>query len=705
MPIESEVEEHSTRLGALSKQAGMALKGLSVLASTDSIPSLIAGLEDILHSVVQFQKLTITLRDAESGAFWLFCRDGVNQLDQGVKLDDLPCKCTWESQESKVCEVSTLSSQFPGIMGLPSWQDCQSYCAVPLGTSRRSLGALEVVSKVAGAFGDEEVRFIQVLAGQAALLVENLWNLQEATKFMQKLARERDHVRTLLKVTNAVVSKLEMRELNEEISRVTREVLGNEVCSLALHDPVTNKMRWEAVEFPHGEGPALVGRTSSAEDRDPSTIAFNTKTTCVVTRSDLAQLPDDSPGMAVLLGAGVETSCSVPLVAHGKVLGVFNVARVFNRPFEREEIALVEEIAGQVSIAVANALAYQEITRLKDKVTSEKLYLEEEIRSEHNFEDLIGESAGLKRVLAQAEMVADCDSTVLLLGETGTGKELIARAIHNLSRRRDRTLVKLNCAAIPTGLLESELFGHEKGAFTGAISQKVGRFELAHQGTLFLDEVGDIPLELQPKLLRALQEREFERLGGTRVVHVNVRLIAATNRNLGRMIADQQFRSDLYYRLNVFPIVIPPLRQRPEDIPMLVRYFAQKYARRMNRTIDCIPAESMRILTRLPWYGNVRELENVIERAVILSRGTALNVPITELQHDLGVQFSSTGRAGDSGSPERSKDTERDKILRALRETNGTVSGPRGAAMRLGMKRTTLLSKMERLGISARDLT
>jgi formate hydrogenlyase transcriptional activator len=409
--------------------------------------------------------------------------------------------------------------------------------------------------------------------------------------------------------------------------------------------------------------------------------------------------------MAVLLGAGVETSCSVPLVAHGKVLGVFNVARVFNRPFEREEIALVEEIAGQVSIAVANALAYQEITRLKDKVTSEKLYLEEEIRSEHNFEDLIGESAGLKRVLAQAEMVADCDSTVLLLGETGTGKELIARAIHNLSRRRDRTLVKLNCAAIPTGLLESELFGHEKGAFTGAISQKVGRFELAHQGTLFLDEVGDIPLELQPKLLRALQEREFERLGGTRVVHVNVRLIAATNRNLGRMIADQQFRSDLYYRLNVFPIVIPPLRQRPEDIPMLVRYFAQKYARRMNRTIDCIPAESMRILTRLPWYGNVRELENVIERAVILSRGTALNVPITELQHDLGVQFSSTGRAGDSGSPERSKDTERDKILRALRETNGTVSGPRGAAMRLGMKRTTLLSKMERLGISARDLT
>ena len=275
---------------------------------------------------------------------------------------------------------------------------------------------------------------------------------------------------------------------------------------------------------------------------------------------------------------------------------------------------------------------------LKDKLAKEKAYLEEEVRTEHNFGEIVGESAALRRVLKEVETVAPTGSTVLIRGETGTGKELIARALHDLSPRRERTFVKLNCAAIPTGLLESELFGHEKGAFTGAISQKVGRFELAHQGTLFLDEVGDIPPELQPKLLRVLQEQEFERLGGTKTIKVDVRLVAATNRDLAAMVADGRFRDDLYYRLNVFPLVLPPLRERRDDIPRLVRHFTQQFARRMGRRIETIPSAVMEALVRYPWPGNIRELQNVIERAVILSPGSSLQVPLGDLQPGRPVQ-------------------------------------------------------------------
>jgi formate hydrogenlyase transcriptional activator len=339
---------------------------------------------------------------------------------------------------------------------------------------------------------------------------------------------------------------------------------------------------------------------------------------------------------------------------------------------------------------VENALAYQEIAELKNKLAEEKLYLEEEIRTEHNFEEIIGESATLKSVLSQVETVAPTDSTVLIQGETGTGKELVARAIHNLSRRHNRTFVKVNCAAIPTGLLESELFGHEKGAFTGAIAQKAGRFELAHQGTLFLDEVGDIPLELQPKLLRVLQEKEFERLGGNRTIRIDIRLVAATNRDLSQMVADGEFRSDLYYRLNVFPIHVPALRERAEDIPLLVRYFVQNYARRMDRLIDSISAEDMETLNRYAWPGNVRELENLIERAVILSPGPVLRIPTGQLATQPGVV----------SAPTTLEAAEREHILRILDQTKWLIAGPNGAASRLGMKRTTLQSKLKKLGIS-----
>src|SRR3984957_15451414 len=339
--------------------------------------------------------------------------------------------------------------------------------------------------------------------------------------------------------------------------------------------------------------------------------------------------------------------------------------------------------------------AYREIAELKDKLAQEKLYLEDEIRGELDFEGIVGQSSALRHVLNLVETVAPSDSTVLLLGETGTGKELMARAIHDRSRRKQRTFVKINCAAIPTGLLESELFGHERGAFTGAIAQKIGRLELADQGTLFLDEVGDISIEIQPKLLRALQEREFERLGSTRTKKVDVRLVAATNRDLDKMIEDREFRSDLYYRLNVFPIRIPPLRERPEDIPLLVRYFAQKYERRMEKQIDSIPAAALKRLSSWHWPGNIRELENFIERAVILTHGSALEVPVSELKR--------TGAAVANSSPVESD--ERDEILRVLKETNGRVAGPNGAATRMGVKRITLVSRMKKLGIDARKVS
>jgi len=398
---------------------------------------------------------------------------------------------------------------------------------------------------------------------------------------------------------------------------------------------------------------------------------------------------------------GIVSMCCVPLVTKGRAFGTLNLASRRSDAFSENDADLLNRVAAQVAIAVENALAFKEIDSLKDKLAVEKLYLEEEIRNELNFEEIVGESPAIKRALAQVELAAPANTTVLVLGETGTGKELIARAIHNLSPRRERTFVKVNCAAIPSGLLESELFGHERGAFTGAVSQKVGRFELADRGTIFLDEVGDIPLELQPKLLRVLQEQEFERLGATRTIRVDVRVVAATNADLSRLVAERIFRSDLYYRLNVFPIQIPALRDRREDIPLLVRYFVQKFSRRMNKTVLYVPADAMDALVSYAWPGNIRELENLVERAVLLSPGKDLRVPLSELRNP---QVAS----GPDEAPEpvfraapisTLEDAERQHILRALRQTEWRIAGPRGAAQILGMKRTTLQARMRKLGI------
>lgn len=496
----------------------------------------------------------------------------------------------------------------------------------------------------------------------------------------------------LLEVSSVLLSHLDIRELFGAISATLRQVMPHEYATLALYEPESRELRLMSLEQPRTEA-SLEQEMLSPLQESLAGRVMNSRQSLVV--NDLANSSLNSEIIRRLVAQGIKSACFLPLIIRERVLGTLNLVSRRQAAFQQKEVELLTQVAGHVAMALNNALTFRQVAQLKERLAEEKLYLEDEIRTEYHFEEIIGESTALKRVLKQVETVGPTSATVLILGETGTGKELVARAIHDLSSRRDRTFIKLNCAAIPTGLLESELFGHEKGAFTGAIAQKIGRLELAHQGTLFLDEVGDIPLELQPKLLRALQEKEFERLGSNRTIPVDVRLIAATNRDLAKMVANHQFRSDLYYRLRVFPITVPPLRERAEDIPILVRYFAQKHAERMHKNIEIIPPETMDALTRWHWPGNVRELENIIERAVILSPGPILRVPLAELDPaDSETSGSST-----------LEDAEREHIIRVLREARGVIGGPNGAAARLGLKRTTLNSKMRKLGITREEIS
>jgi formate hydrogenlyase transcriptional activator len=483
---------------------------------------------------------------------------------------------------------------------------------------------------------------------------------------------------------------LDLHELLNAVSTSLRRLVPHEYASLSLYDAETQRFQIHALDFPASKGLIQEGLWIPVEGT-PHGRALTSRQPLFVTLQDIEEF-NLTPRIRA---EGLKSGCFLPLISHGRPLGTLVVASLREETFPQRDADLLQHVANQIAIAVENALAFGQVVDRANKLTEEKLYLQDEIRAEHNFEEIMGESAALKRILRQVQTVAPTDSTILIQGETGTGKELIARAIHNLSGRRERTLVKVNCAAIPMGLLESELFGHEKGAFTGAIAQRIGRFELANGGTLFLDEVGDIPLELQPKLLRVLQEQEFERLGSTRTIRVDVRLVAATNADLVQKVAEKQFRDDLYYRLNVFPLTIPPLRERREDIALLVRYFAQKYARRMKKAIDTIPAKAMTALTDYPWPGNVRELENFIERAVILSRGAELEIPLSEFSQK--TKFA-TGKS--AGAVSTLEQAEREHILRTLSETKWVIGGDAGAAVRLGMKRTTLQSLMRKLGIA-----
>lgn len=506
--------------------------------------------------------------------------------------------------------------------------------------------------------------------------------------FNQTPDRQARRYRSLLEVAEVISLRRDLHELFRELAQRLPAVVPVNYVALSLYDPDRNLMRHHTLQ---ANVPAeIVGGLEAPVEGGPDGFVWKSQRSVLV--PDLSKEVRWPRIIQLMREDGARSCCFVPLTTALRRLGAMGFTSVKSEAWDREDLEFLEQVGRQVSVAVENVLAYQEISRLKDRLAREKLYLQDEIHTEHNFTEIIGESKALKRVLKQLETVASTDSTVLIQGETGTGKELIARAIHNLSGRRERTFVKLNCAAIPMGLLESELFGHERGAFTGAIAQKIGRFELAHQGTLFMDEVGDIPLELQAKLLRVLQEQEFERLGSTKTIKVNVRLVTATNRDLSRMIAEKEFRSDLYYRLNVFPISIPPLRERREDIPLLVRYFAQKYSRRMNKPIEAISSETMDALVSYDWPGNIRELENMIERAVILSQESTLFVPLTELK------FSTEAAPHHRVSTLES--AEREHILRILNEANWVLAGPSGAAARLGMKRTTLQHKMKKLNIS-----
>ncbi len=664
------------------------------IASHRDLDQLLRDLAQRLPRLVPFDYINVVLHESARDVMrlWLLVTSQPSTISPGLELpvDESPGGLVWKTQQPLTVDDVMQERRFPKLMAMLRKNGVQSFCAVPLTTAQRRLGAMGFGSLQRRAYQEAELNFMQQVAKQIAVAVDNALHAESAQSAQQQVMHERDRVRLLLEVNNAVVSHLGLDELFTAVSSCLRKVIQHDGSSLVLYDEETRRYRVHVLDFTKNTSVVEEGQ-ADPQCKGPSGIAITTRKPAVLDEQALKNLASESKVCERLLDEGVKSLCSVPLLSRDRALGALNIGRRREDAFSPEDVELLSEVAKQIAIAVENAQAYREITELKDKLAKEKLYLEEEIRTELNFEEIIGESSLLKQVLKQVEIVASTGSTVLILGETGTGKELLARAIHNRSERHGRTFVKINCAAIPTGLLESELFGHERGAFTGAIAQKLGRFELADGGTLFLDEVGDIPLELQSKLLRVLQEQEFERLGSTRTIRVDVRLVAATNRDLTQMVAGQQFRNDLYYRLNVFPIVSPPLRERQEDIPLLVRYFAQKFARRMNKLIETIPTESMKALSRYHWPGNVRELENLIERAVILSPGVELHVPLAELKAAAreGAQPVTTLEAA-----------ERDHIVRALQAAKWVIGGPSGAAAKLGMKRTTLQSKMQKLGIS-----
>jgi formate hydrogenlyase transcriptional activator len=568
----------------------------------------------------------------------------------------------------------------------------QSMVSLPLVSQGSSVGLLLLGSADPKAFMDESRAILRASVRFSGHCCAIQYRQLTLVAVANHLSAERDQNQMLLEITNILANEREPRKLFQAVNRALRAHLKHDYLSLGLLDPVSDTVHIHFLDFPSGKG-VIHEDMTYPRPMVPWASAFDTGRSIYLDWKTIRR--GRQFWSEQFQAEGLKSLFCAPLKARGRVFGILNFGtlnfgslrpRAFDAPEER---AFLERITAQVAIAIENALAYQEIEALKDQILEEKLYFEEEVRRDFTVDEIIGNSLAIKEVFKQIHSVSSLDATVLLLGETGTGKELLARAIHERSPRRGHTFVRVNCAALPAGLIESELFGHEKGAFTGAITQRVGRMELAHHGTLFLDEIGDLPLEIQPKLLRAVQEREFERLGGSRTIKVDFRLIVATNRDLARMVEEGTFRSDLYYRLNVFPIHVPPLRERVEDIPPLVRHFVHKFAARIGRRIDSIPKKAMAAMVGWPWPGNIRELENLIERSVILSEGGELRVPLKELR------TKETYKA----AKETLADMERGAILEALKASGGRVSGPGGAAAQLGLPRTTLQARMKKLGI------
>lgn len=590
------------------------------------------------------------------------------------------------------CDHETFADTWPQLIRSGLYRPFGYYSLLPLAADGRIFGGCEFLRRDNRPWSEKEFQRLHTFAQIVAVVTEQIQNRVSNNVDYDLLCHERDNFRILVAITNAVLSRLDIDELVSEVAKEIHRYFRIDAISVVLRSDRKGKLNIYSTHYLDASHP--VHDQSEVDEAGTLTErVFKSKEMLLLNLHEHDTLAPYEKMLFEMWGNKIQTLCLLPLMSGNTLLGALKLAQCDEQVFTTTNLKLLRQIAERVSIAIDNALAYREIQRLKERLVDENLALTEQLNNvESEFGEIIGRSEAMNNVLKQVEMVAQSDSTVLILGETGTGKELIARAIHNLSGRNGRRMVKMNCAAMPAGLLESDLFGHERGAFTGASAQRIGRFELADKSSLFLDEVGDMPLELQPKLLRVLQEQEFERLGSNKLIQTDVRLIAATNRDLKQMVIDREFRSDLYYRLNVFPIHLPPLRERPDDIPLLVKAFTFKIARRMGRNIDSIPAETLRTLTRMEWPGNVRELENVIERAVLLTRGNVLQLSLPE--RDI-VEAPRTPAV----LPEEGED-EYQLIVRVLKESNGVVAGPKGAAQRLGLKRTTLLSRMKRLGIN-----
>jgi formate hydrogenlyase transcriptional activator len=661
------------------------------LSGHKDMAELFKVLADQLHAIVPFDYLALLLHDEPTNEMRIVVLEPLDIMPPFTSApiaEQGPAAVVWETQQGTVMVIPDDGPLPPGPSFLRS-QGRKVACWLPLTTAHRRVGVLAFGSRSPVPYTDDIDAFMAQIAAVVAIAVDNGINWEQARRYERDLLEERDRLRFLLDVNNLLVSHLDYRSLLEAICEAVKRVIDADHIGVGLIARDSGQVRLDFV-YNKTRGFSRPDLTFPL-DQSIAGLTFERGAAGVFLRSELEGRGWD--GAPLLKEYGIESVCCVPLASRNGPLGALYVGSARPEAFSAQDVTLLGHASAQIAIALENARAYEEVTERNAQLIDEKQYLERELNNE--FAEIIGTSAALRRVLKSVKTVAPADSTVLLLGETGTGKELIAHAIHNLSQRRERTFVRMNVAAMPPGLLESELFGHEKGAFTGATARRTGRLELAHQGTLFLDEVGDIPGEIQPKLLRVLQEREFERLGSTRTQKVDVRIVAATNRDLVQMVEDGSFRSDLYYRLNVFPMTIPPLRERADDIPALALHFAKQCSRRMGRQVPSIPDKVMDELQQWSWPGNIRELQNFIERAVILS-GPSLVLPPQDVQPVVRRGVSSAKPAKPVATLQQA---ERDAILNALRESGGVIAGPNGAAARLGLNRTTLHSKMHRLGI------
>ena len=654
------------------------------IAGRSDLESLLLGVGDSLRRIIGFDYIGLILHDPKGKRMQghILREPGTPVASLCLPVDQDPAGWVWLNQQPLVIASLAAETRWPEFGDHARALGVNAITIVPLTAGDDRLGAFGFACAAPYEPSPAELAFLERAASEFAVAVE-------AFLVKQELTQERDRLRTLFDITNALVSKLSADELFAAISAQLSNVIQHDFSVMTLRDEA-GSLKMVGLHF---TGAPLFDKIEGriTPEGMPAAEVLATGKPVVVRDVDLDRYP--SPQVRRRVEMGCKSACSVPLVTSNGTLGTLELARTTGDVWTDEDIDFLVQVARQIAIAVENALAYRQLQEIKERLATEKLYLEDEIRLDHNIGNMVGEAPTFQAVLKSVQIVAPTDSTVLVLGETGTGKELVARAIHELSSRSKGSFVKVNCAAIPASLLESELFGHEKGSFTGAVAQKIGRFELAHGGTLFLDEIGEMPLELQPKLLRAIQDQEFERVGGSRTIRTDARLVAATNRDLKAMVAESKFRADLYYRLHVFPVHVPALRERREDVPLLTRYFVQKHAQRMGRDIGTIPTAVLDALTSYDWPGNIRELQNVVERSVILTKGSALQVPM----HDL---VSKAAPATPSGRSLGIRDGERERILKALEEARGIVAGPNGAAARLGLKRTTLQSRMIKYNIS-----